>query len=326
MLTVGLCTESLIFFFSAFEKPHEEPDWTLVYPELAGMPDDEIDDEHKLKGTVTEELDNMLEEAKIGPELIESLGTGLRSLNDTTAQLNDVSDAAIATNSFTENMNSASESVQSLKGSYEKASESIAQSADEFAGKYKEAAETISGSASGVSDKLSQSAEEIAGKYKEAAETISGSASGVSEKLSQSAENASDALAQSVQSASESVAQSAQNLSSSYNKVAEEVGQLNVPSEPNQQYNEQLQKVSENLAELNTIYQLQMESSKQFSETSKQMYAGIAEVMENLGASIDDTRRYRDEVARLSENLSQLNTVYGNMLNAMSIGRHEPVG
>jgi gliding motility-associated protein GldL len=37
MLILGLCTESVIFFFSAFEPPHVEPDWSLVYPELAGM-------------------------------------------------------------------------------------------------------------------------------------------------------------------------------------------------------------------------------------------------------------------------------------------------
>ncbi|MFM7768040.1 MAG: gliding motility protein GldL, partial [Bacteroidota bacterium] len=34
MLTVGLLTEAVIFFFSAFEPPHEELDWSLVYPEL----------------------------------------------------------------------------------------------------------------------------------------------------------------------------------------------------------------------------------------------------------------------------------------------------
>jgi gliding motility-associated protein GldL len=36
MLIVGLGTEAIIFFFSAFEPLHEELDWTLVYPELAG--------------------------------------------------------------------------------------------------------------------------------------------------------------------------------------------------------------------------------------------------------------------------------------------------
>jgi gliding motility-associated protein GldL len=41
MLTVGLFTESIIFFFSAFEPLHEEVEWTLVYPELAGIPEEE---------------------------------------------------------------------------------------------------------------------------------------------------------------------------------------------------------------------------------------------------------------------------------------------
>ena len=34
MLTIGLGTEALIFFISGFEKPSEDLDWTLVYPEL----------------------------------------------------------------------------------------------------------------------------------------------------------------------------------------------------------------------------------------------------------------------------------------------------
>jgi len=36
MLVVGLGTEAIIFFFSAFEPPYVEPDWSLVYPELGG--------------------------------------------------------------------------------------------------------------------------------------------------------------------------------------------------------------------------------------------------------------------------------------------------
>ena len=35
MLSVGLLTEAGIFFLSAFEPKHAEPDWAKVYPELA---------------------------------------------------------------------------------------------------------------------------------------------------------------------------------------------------------------------------------------------------------------------------------------------------
>src|SRR5512133_3981159 len=41
MLTIGLLVEAVIFFFSAFEPLHEEVDWSLVYPELAGIPDED---------------------------------------------------------------------------------------------------------------------------------------------------------------------------------------------------------------------------------------------------------------------------------------------
>ncbi|MFW6389254.1 MAG: gliding motility protein GldL, partial [Marinilabiliaceae bacterium] len=37
MLLVGMGTEVVIFFLSAFEPPHEMPDWSIVYPELVGL-------------------------------------------------------------------------------------------------------------------------------------------------------------------------------------------------------------------------------------------------------------------------------------------------
>src|ERR1700712_805602 len=35
MLMIGLSVEAAIFFLSAFETPHEDPDWSKVYPELS---------------------------------------------------------------------------------------------------------------------------------------------------------------------------------------------------------------------------------------------------------------------------------------------------
>ena len=94
MLTTGLLTEAVIFFFSAFEPPHMEVDWALVYPELAGMHGEmdllEEEESEEDKGTITEQLDTMLEDAKIGPELIESLGTGLRSMASNAENMSDL--------------------------------------------------------------------------------------------------------------------------------------------------------------------------------------------------------------------------------------------
>jgi hypothetical protein len=41
--------------------------------------------------------------------------------------------------------------------------------------------------------------------------------------------------------------------------------------------------------------------------------------MQNLHASVEDTKKYRQEMATLSTNLTALNTVYGNMLSAMNV-------
>ena len=126
MLTVGLGTEAVIFFFSAFEPIHEEIDWSLVYPELAGLHGGEeeskaIEDE----SSVTESLDKMLEDAKIGPDLIQSLGEGMRNLSDSTKKMSDISDASLATNEYVSSIKSASKNVNSLSDTYTKAAQSL---------------------------------------------------------------------------------------------------------------------------------------------------------------------------------------------------------
>lgn len=44
-------------------------------------------------------------------------------------------------------------------------------------------------------------------------------------------------------------------------------------------------------------------------------------MMQNLSDSAEDTKRYKENMAMLSQNLTDLNNVYGNMLKAMTITR-----
>ena len=153
MLIIGMGIEAVIFFVSAFEPLHVTYDWSLVYPELAGMEDAhghgaEKEKKEKKKdkkaeasvqieggvvgGTTiigglsnTQELDKMLADAKIGPELIESLGKGLQNLSTTTAGLNNIAGAAAASEKFTTNINVASESVVELSSAYKKTADNL---------------------------------------------------------------------------------------------------------------------------------------------------------------------------------------------------------
>jgi len=51
------------------------------------------------------------------------------------------------------------------------------------------------------------------------------------------------------------------------------------------------------------------------------LYSGIGELLTNLNDSVEDTRKYKENIAELSKSLASLNTVYGNMLSAMTINR-----
>ena len=230
MLIIGLGTEALLFLLGALEPQHLSTDWSKVYPELAHSDEDDEDylDEHEESSAdsglpVTEQLDNMLEDAKIGPELIESLGTGLRGLKDTTDRLADVSDASVATNEYVTSIRNAASNVGELSDTYAKAAESL----------------------TGLS---------------------TNSAAGAS-------------------------------------------------------LGEHLSSMSTNLEQLNETYAAQLEGSKSQLAATQKYFSGIEELLASLHDSVEDAKNYKSQMAELSNNISQLNTVYGNMLTAMSGNR-----
>ncbi len=116
MLTIGLSTEAIIFFFSAFEKPHEEPDWSLVYPELAYMKDP---DNNSNENSTVHELDNMLEKANVDQALITRLGDNLRSFNETVEGVNKSMDAVSSTGEYSDQMREAARKLAEMNTYYD---------------------------------------------------------------------------------------------------------------------------------------------------------------------------------------------------------------
>jgi hypothetical protein len=51
------------------------------------------------------------------------------------------------------------------------------------------------------------------------------------------------------------------------------------------------------------------------------LYADMHNLVQNLSESVDDTKRYKENISELANNLKSLNTVYANMLNAMGTAR-----
>ena len=106
MLVVGLSTEAIIFFFSAFEPPHEDPDWSLVYPELA-IPADG-------PKPPTRQLDDMLAKANIDEELISNLGDGMRHLGEQAAKMGKAADVGAAAQDYSDSLEEATNQVKAL--------------------------------------------------------------------------------------------------------------------------------------------------------------------------------------------------------------------
>lgn len=122
MLVIGLTTEAIIFFLSSFEPKHKEIDWAKVYPELADDYDGPVAAPRKVTSGsntgVSAGMDKMLADAKVGPELIKSLGDGMRNLSDSAKKMAALGDAALVTNEYAKNVKTASGTLVEMNKSY----------------------------------------------------------------------------------------------------------------------------------------------------------------------------------------------------------------
>ena len=109
------------------------------------------------------------------------------------------------------------------------------------------------------------------------------------------------------------------NLGETYMKASESLTGLTQNVEAGRSAGDGLRQMSQNLTALNEMYELQLKTSREKLEAANQMFEGMGEMMTNLKNSVDDTKRYKENIAVLSDNLAKLNTVYGNMLSAMRV-------
>jgi len=246
MLSIGLFTESIIFFFSAFEPLHEEVDWSLVYPELAGIPDEEPEAigsyGDKYRGAVgggggggsvaLAKFDEMLEKAEITPELFQKLGVGMKKLSESTSNISAMGDVSSASAKYMNTIQAADESLNKLTDSYRETTRVI---------------------------------NETGSTYRNMADSFS---------------------------------------------VIEAGGKS---------YQEQLETLNKNLSALNAVYELQHKGADEHLKESDVLFKGIQELVKDLSESATDAQKYRDQMSKLSDNLSALNNIYGNMLAAMNV-------
>ncbi len=249
MLAIGLCTESVIFFFSAFEPLHEEVDWTLVYPELAGIQEEEPGSARGVGGggygaagiggggggggsVALSKFDEMLERADITPDLFQKLGVGMKKLSESTSNINTMGDVSAASAKYMNTIHAANDSLGRLTDSYQNTSKIL------------------------------------------------------------------------------------NDTNSNYGRIADSISMIETGGKS---YQQQLESLNKNLSALNAVYELQRKDANDHVKESESLFKGIQTIVKDLADSSGDTKKYRDQITKLNDNLAALNNVYGNMLAAMNV-------
>ncbi len=134
LLVIGLLTEAFIFGLSAFDKPDEDLDWTLVYPELAGgeakQKSKKTAEVSDADGLLSQKLDSMLKEAKIDGELMASLGNSIKNFESAAKGIAPTVDSLASTKKYSEELTKAAAQMESLNNLYKLQLESASVNAE----------------------------------------------------------------------------------------------------------------------------------------------------------------------------------------------------
>ena len=134
LLATGLITEAIIFAIAAFEPIEEGYHWERVFPELAGGEPRQLnfaggaptqqfgyqnDQETKvLRESLSEKLDNLLREAHIDGELMNSLAKSIRNFEGAARNIGPAADAVASTQKYGEELTTAAVHLEALNSLY----------------------------------------------------------------------------------------------------------------------------------------------------------------------------------------------------------------
>ena len=288
MLLIGMGAEAFLFALGAFEPPHKEYDWSMVYPQLAmghghgHTPTDEIPVTVASKSAKkTEVISSLADSGEIlNPTDVDKLREGLKKLGETANQMNQLSGASIATESYIRNLQNASETVEHLNAVQTKSSEVISAATENFNESYKKVVVNFETA-------LSDAHKNATNAVKDASSQLLASYSGLTKSLDT-------------------------NITSLNGNGKEIASSLTT--------------ISANLSKINSIYELQMSAlndqvneSKKAVSQSQQTNNNLTTIANNYTQVLADTEAYKQESAKLKKQISDLNAVYGNMLNALNI-------
>jgi gliding motility-associated protein GldL len=120
MLSIGMIVEAIVFFISAFDSVEEDLDWSLVYPELSdgNLRDKDKAEAKEAQSLLSQKLDDMLKDAKLDANLMQSLGTSIQNFKGAAENIAPAIDSIAATNKYSEQLSLAAAQMESLNSLY----------------------------------------------------------------------------------------------------------------------------------------------------------------------------------------------------------------
>jgi gliding motility-associated protein GldL len=99
--------------------------------------------------------------------------------------------------------------------------------------------------------------------------------------------------------------------------AATTLSHFNSAADSTKQFHAQVQVLTKNLGSLNAIYELELQDTNNHLKAMNSFYGNLVQASQTMQGSVDDAKKAHEQIARLAGNLSNLNTIYGNMLSAM---------
>ena len=97
----------------------------------------------------------------------------------------------------------------------------------------------------------------------------------------------------------------------------QQASSCNSAAESTRQFHEQVQMMTKNMGALNTIYELELQDTNNHLKAMNKFYGSMVQASEAMQGSVDDAKKAHEQITTLAKNLGTLNSIYGNMINAM---------
>jgi gliding motility-associated protein GldL len=68
---------------------------------------------------------------------------------------------------------------------------------------------------------------------------------------------------------------------------------------------------------LNAVYELELQDTNKHLKAMNSFYSNLSSAMNDMSEASKDTQHFKEELNKLTNNLTSLNSVYGSMLSAM---------